>query len=53
MNPTEWRKHKQDLMAYFDLASSDDLLLLDLGSFLENPRDRQTAFYVAAHQIQT
>ena len=52
MNPTERRKRRQDLAAHFDLTSSGDLLLHDLDSFLENPRDRQTAFYVAAHQYK-
>jgi len=52
VNLTEQRKHRQDFAVHFDLMSSGNLLLYDLDSFLENPRDRQTAFYVAAHQYK-
>jgi len=52
VNPAEHQQHWQDLASHYDLASSGNLLLQDLGSFLENPKDRQTAYFVTAHQYK-
>jgi len=43
---------KRELAAHFDLTSSGDMMLWDLGSFLQDPTDWQTALHVAMHMIK-
>ncbi len=43
---------KRELAAHFDLTSSGDMMLWDLGSFLQDPTDRQTALHVAMHALK-